>query len=76
MSTFRKLRAKVAEAIAPSQPLDRQGVSRFVQVRFFAPGLPAIVDSYDTEKQSDMAAWRENQRLYPSQVLAQSAEPF
>lgn len=73
---FQKFRARLAEKIAPIRPVSRQGVARFVKVRFFAPLGVITTESYDTENPLDMTAWRENQRLYACQVVCQSAEPF
>lgn len=66
-----KIRAQIAEKISPA-PFGGL-IGRFVAVRFFAPSL-TMIEIYDKNSPTDMAAWRENQMLYPCQIIAQAAE--
>lgn len=47
---------------------------RYVVVRFYPPNMRPATEIYDRENAADMAAWDENQVLYPLQVVATGAE--
>jgi len=73
-SCLNKIRARIAQKIAPpKQPEAKGDVERFVAVRWFIPGVDALVEIYDRQKPSDLAAWDENQSLYPCQVIGYAA---